>query len=306
MLDEPSTATTTLALVKDFLNSAHYQRCTEFPWVWMLWPVEVTFSTTSARDYTLHEEFERPLYFRNNTTKTYMQEVPLRGLPEDNRNFNSDTGDADHFFFSGTWPVTTQPASATTVTIVSSSANDTTAGKAITLYGTNSSGHLISEALTPNGTTNVTSSSSFATVTEVVKGTSWVGTMTMTIAGSTVLTLLSTQMGKQYRVMRLIEVPDTAQTLGYRFYRQVRTMSADSDLPLIPASHADVLVWDALVQMASYLVDANPQSVELWRARQQAAEKALYLAYANEGQSLEARPHYVRYMDATYDDPRFQ
>lgn len=76
VLDETSTGSpTTLALVKDFINDAHRQRCLEFPWSWMIWPTEVTFSTTSGtRLYTLHEEFGRPLYMWNRTTKCYLTE----------------------------------------------------------------------------------------------------------------------------------------------------------------------------------------------------------------------------------------
>jgi hypothetical protein len=306
MLDETASGSpTTLALVKDFLNSAHYQRCMEYPWGFMLWPVEVTFSTeASRRVYALHEEFGRPLYIRNNTTKDYLEEVPYRGLPEDGMDWNNDTGDAWHFFYAGMQPISKQPSSATPVTIVSSSTSDSGSTYAVTIYGQNASGHVVSESISPTGTTSVSSTLSFSPVVDVVKATTWSGTLTMTIGSDTVLTLLPSQMGKQYKTIQLIELPAAAQTIGYRFFRQVRHLSADSDVPLIPAPWSDLLVWDALMQMAGYLTETTPQSVSLWAQKQAQAEKSLYQAHANDGQTLEARPHYVRYMDAGRDDPR--
>lgn len=304
MLDETASGSpTTLALVKDFLNSAHYQRCMEFPWNFMLWPQEVTFSTeASRRVYALHEEFGRPLYIRNNTTKEYMEEVPIRGLPEDNADWNNDTGDAWHFFYGGMQPVTRQPSAAATVSVVSSSASDTT--PSVTIYGQNASGQVVSEAVTLTGTTPAVSTTSFQVILDVVKSAATVGTVTVSAESQTILTLLPAQMGKQYKTIHLIELPGSSQTIGYRFYRQPRQLSADYDIPLIPAPHSEVLVWDALMMMAGYLTQTNPQTISLWAERRGAAEKSLYQALANDGQTLEARPQYVRYMDAGRDDPR--
>jgi hypothetical protein len=306
MLDETAEGSpTTLALAKDFLNSAHYQRCMEFPWGFMLWPQESTITTAaSQRLYALHEEFGRPLYFKNGSTKEFLEEVPVRGLPEDNMDWNNDTGDAWHFYYAGMQPISKQPSSATTVTIVSNSTSDTGSTYAVTIHGENSDGHLVSETLSPTGTTSVASTTSFSNIIDVVKATSWTGTLTMTISGSTVLTLLPAQFAKQYKTIHLIELPAAGQEIKYRFYRQPRVLSADQDVPNIPAPWSEVLVWDALLMMAGYLTSASPQSVELWGMRRAEAEKSLYQALANDGLTLEARPHYVRYMDAGRDDPR--
>jgi len=85
ILDEANTpaseSTTTKILIKDFLNQSHQQRGGEFPWPFMLWPQEMTFSTILDQHvYILHPEFHRPLYFLNKTTGEYLQEVPFRAI----------------------------------------------------------------------------------------------------------------------------------------------------------------------------------------------------------------------------------
>lgn len=308
-LDETASGSpTTLALVKDFLNTAHQLRCQEFPWAFMLWPREVTFSTVSGtRLYALHEEFGRPLYFRNQTTTQYLEEIPARGLPENGRDWTQDTSDAQHFFFAGQGAVSVQPGSSgAVVTIVSSSAADTASAQAITIYGENASGHVVSEALTPSGTTPVVGTTTFYAISDVVKSTSWAGTLTLSVGAATGLTLLPTQLAKQYRLIHFVESPAAAQTIGYRFYRKVRPLEADGDIPLIPGPWSDLLVWDALVLLGGYLTETNPQTLGVWIQKQREARESLYQGLGIEGQSLEARPQYVRYMDANWDDPRIR
>lgn len=308
VLDETATnSPTTLTLVKNFLNQSHQQRCTEFPWNFMIWPKAVTFSTVSGRQvYALHEEYHRPLYFLNQATRQYLEEVQNRMVPESGGDWNATSSQSvSRFMPWGMMPVSRQPATTSAVSAVSSSTSDTS-GKTVTIYGEISGGLMTSETLTLNGTTLVTGSTSFQEITDVVKNTSTVGTVTLSLVTDavSVLALPPAVMGKQYKTIFIPDTIGTAETIEYRFYRQPRILVNDYDLPNLPAPHEGILVYDTLVSMAAYLTDTGPQSLKVWQEKQASAQMALYQAYANEGQSLGGSPQFIRWTGDLDNDPR--
>src|SRR5688572_19768438 len=133
-LDEGGDTGTTLTLVKNFLNQAHQMRCAQAGWPFLKWDSAETFVLSSGdRFYSLHAEFWRPDYFYNRETKEFLVEVPGRSLASVGEQWPSDTGRTPYFRWAGVMPVALQPTSASVVTLVSSSASDTTAAKAITI-----------------------------------------------------------------------------------------------------------------------------------------------------------------------------
>lgn len=298
LLDETAAeAPTTLQLVKDLMNQAHQQRCTEFPWPFMLWPDEMTFTTTGGtRSYSLHQEFHRPLYFRNRTTKEYCIEIPFRSVAATGFDWANDTGSHTHFCYWGTQPVQNQPTTAGVVDIVSDNALDTGTNYDMVVKGEDSNGQIRAEKITPTGLTTASGTITFRKILGVTKGGGWNGNMTLSIGGTTLLTLLGCEMGRQYKTIYFMEAGNSGETIAYRFYRQPLFLVNDYDIPEIPAPHAQILVWDTLISLAGYLTDINPQTLAIWKMKQQEAQIALYQAYANEQQTLEAQPTYVRYM----------
>lgn len=301
VLDESATTSpTTLALVKDFLNQAHQKRCVEFPWNFMIWPKEVTFSTSVGKQiYALHEEFYRPLYIRNLTTGEYLMEVPSRGIEEQGGDWTADLGGsstAKRFMYWGMQPVTQQPTTTSTIIAVSTSTSDT-GSKTITIEGELSSGLMTTETLSMNGTTNVSGSTSFQEIVSVTKNTTFNGTATLILnaTSTTVLSLAPAVMGKQYKTIFIPDEIVTVESIGYRFYRQPKIMVNDYDIPLIPAPHAQILVYDTLILMSAYLTDAGPQTLKIWQERSAQEQLALYQAYATEGQTVGGHSNYIRY-----------
>jgi hypothetical protein len=297
-LDEAGSTDTTLTNVKNALNQAQQMRCAQEPWPFLRWsdlPETFTLST-STRLYTLHPEFWRLEYMRNRTSRAFLVEVPTRQLSEVGENWMEGSGKSPYFRLVGTQPVASQPSAASVITIVSSSASDTTAAKAITVRGI-SSGSLASDTITPNGTTPVAGTVSFTRVLAVTKAAAWVGTATLSSnsAAVTVLSLGPTEYGKSYRQLELLKTPDAADVIEYRFFRQPLAMVSDNDLPDIPPPHAQILVWDALLLFAGYNTDLGGNAVKIWGGLQASMEEDMRKLWI-EGQGVEARPRFVRNM----------
>src|SRR5581483_6661921 len=120
----------------------------------MLWGPTTFALVPGQQNYTLHQEFLRPFYFINKSKNgQYLVEIPARELVQTDVNWNTDQ-DGRHFRWGGRQQVQTQPPTASVLTIVSTSGNDTGVTKAIIIYGETPDG-LATESITPNGLTPV-------------------------------------------------------------------------------------------------------------------------------------------------------
>lgn len=293
---------TTEALVRDALNQAHLQRCTEFPWPFLLWAVEETITTVSGQTvYPLHQEFQRPLYFLNRSTSppTFLQEVQQRDLVRllrEEAAYTPPSSSVMRFAFVERSPVAAHPASAA-VTVVSASALDTGLTAQIAVKGVTTAGDVEAEILTPDGTTPVSGTTLFKRILAVTRAGEWNGVMTLSSGGTTLLALDPTEMGRSYPQIALVETPSAAETIAYRFYRQPLMLVNDYDIPEIPPPHTQILLWDALVAMGAYLTEIPASRFNVWKGKQAEAQLALYQAFANEGNTAESDPPSVRYID---------
>src|SRR5574338_1643614 len=95
-LDEEGDDGTTVTLVKDLLNDANRHRAMQFAQEFLVYDATLV-TEVGRQEYALHEEFMRPLYFRNTTTKRLMKEVPDRQLGQEGYDWNNDTGPAEFF-----------------------------------------------------------------------------------------------------------------------------------------------------------------------------------------------------------------
>ena len=125
-LDEAGTTGTTLSVAKDYIQSAHAARLTSEDWPFMLWPQVETFTcSSSTRIYPLHQEYLKGLWFRNRSTRGLLTETPFRGIESTGADWNNDSASADRFVLTTRSQVQNQPASDSTIVIVSTSASDT-------------------------------------------------------------------------------------------------------------------------------------------------------------------------------------
>ena len=294
-LDESAAGATsaTYLNVTAALQQAHTIRLTEDQWKFMLWPRVETLTTVASKTlYSLHQEFLRPYWVRNTTQDVWMVEVPSRNMEPLGLSFEQDS-DTLQFALWGRSQVTAQPSSASVVTIVSSSASDTTAAKAITIYGDTASG-ITTESLTPSGTTPVAGTTSFTQILGVTKAAEWVGTMTMTSnsAAVTNLTLFPTEYGRSYQQLALLSAPTAGETISYRFYRKPRILSAANDLTDIPPPFERILVYDALLLMGAYDNRLDGGRIGLWGRYREDLDFQLRQSQL-EGQTLGAQGRYI-------------
>lgn len=296
-LDESSATVTssTYLNVTAALKQAHTIRLTEDTWKFMLWPRFETFTTVSGtKQYSLHQEFLRPFTFRNTTQNLWLTEMPARMVDLGGFDFNQDT-DVDAFVLWSRSQIQNQPTSASVVTISSSSASDTQATKAITIYGDTADG-MTSESITPNGTTPVAGTTSFTQILSVTKAAAWAGTMTMTSnsAAVTNLKLFATEYGRSYQQMMFLGNPPASETIQYRFYRKPSPFGTNSnDLPDIPPPFERVLVFDALLLMGAYDNRLDGGRRSLWEGYRNELDHQLRQSQA-EGQSLAASGKFIR------------
>jgi hypothetical protein len=298
-LDEAGATGTSLTNVTNALNSAHRRRLMKNLYPFMLWDTAETFSLTSGDQlYALHPEFHRPYYFYNRTKKQYWREVATRQLGPSGVKWNTDR-DRQQFTLWGRTAVQNQPAAASVVTIVSSSAADSGASKAITIRGV-ASGAVTSETINPDGTTPAVGSTSFSKILGVTKAAAWTGTLTVSAGAVTCLTLLPNEYGRSYQQLFLLGSPSTADEIEYRFYRLPKPLTNPNEITDLPPGHEQLLVWDALLLLAAYDGRLDAARKSEWKDWQAEAELTLNQSFI-EIQSIEAEPQFIRNTDDDAD-----
>jgi hypothetical protein len=298
-LDEGGATGTTLTNVTNALNSAHRKRLMAKLYPFMLWDTAETFSLTSGDQlYALHPEFHRPYYFYNRTKKQYWNEVATRSLGPSGAKWNTDS-DRSKFTLWGRTSVENQPAAASAITIVSSSAADTGAAKAITIRGV-ANGAVTTESITPAGATPVAGTTSFTKILGVTKAAAWAGTLTVSAGAVTCLTLQANEYGRSYQQLFLLGSPSSADEIEYRFYRLPKPLTNTYDVTDLPPGHEQILVWDALLLLAAYDGRLDQARTRQWEKLQSEAEIALDQSFI-EIQSIEAEPQFIRDTDSEAD-----
>jgi hypothetical protein len=305
LMDEATdTSDSAIALVNDAINASHRRLCFSRTWPFLRWPRRETFSTTSGvRLYALHEQVGKLLDVFCTTDGQPLVLVPLRNWESNGFDPTAVSG-GKHAIFGGVWPVAAQPAAADTLTIVSSDAADGV-GEEVLLRGLDGDGNLVEETLVVDGTTPVTSTTSFLTILNVTKVGTWTGTLTLATTGATtLLTLLPSQSAKQYPTLEFIGTPDSGRAFSYAFMRKPRTLSLDNDIPEIPFPHSEILVYDTLLDLSAYNSDAGDRYVKLWAGRHEKLWKELCEAQDETG-VVGSQPRFVRDMDGHQGQPTF-
>ena len=265
-LDQNGDTGTTKNVVYDTIRRVHASRTTEQKWNFMLWSEPKTLTlVVGQRQYSLHQEFLRPLYFYSRTNKQFLTQVTeqtllagLRGyaVPYDfdvaagaGTDWTNTSGGAYRFKFSGISPVENQLTSASVITVAGESS------KTVTVYGETADG-VTSETITVGTPGSV----QFTKILDVAKGDGWTQTMTMTSNGGAVtnLKLFASEYGRQYRQIELLTSPIQAETIQYQFYRQPSALPSDNSVPNIPAPFSNVLVYDALILLSEYNDGISP------------------------------------------------
>lgn len=299
-LDEAGDTSTTLTLVKNYLNQAQQARLASANWPFLRWEEgELVTIVSGQRFYALHPEFWRPIYFFNTGTKAFCRLIPERMTSQSQNRWLTDTGRAQDFRWAGFSPVSAQPTAASTVTILSTSDTDSGATYGVTVTGV-VGGIVRSEVINPFGQTPGSGTLLFTKILRVTLTTPWNGTLTMGASAQTLLVLGPGEYGRAFPRIEFLAIPDTADTIEYKFYRQPLKMVADNDIPEIPPPHSQILVWDTLMLFGGYNTDIRAQSVELWKEMRDKMDVAMREDYL-EGQEIDAMPRLIRDLEDQWD-----
>jgi hypothetical protein len=286
--------TTDETLAKDYINQAHQQRCAQYPWPWMLSPIQ-TFTTEADRHvYPLDHRYSRPLYVFNRTTNRNVVEVPRRNLRDGEYLWNTATGHARHFTQWERTAVKRQPSAASIVTIVSTSASDTGSDYTVVVKGLDADGNEQADSIEAAGTTPVAGTVSFVELIGVTKSGAWNGNLTLTTNSGAVtnLVLMPWEMGRSYPQIFIIENPTAGDVIEHRGYKDPEFLINDYDIPDIPGPLALILVYDALKMFATYNADAAGGELNVWDQHIQRLETSL-LATLLEGNTLGAASEHI-------------
>jgi hypothetical protein len=286
--------------VKQAINAAHKARLHKETWPFMKWPAPVRFSTVVGQKlYALHQKFQRPIYFYNVTAQRWMRQLDdstfVSNMDEGTAeswldgssggDWASLAGSALHYELRGMSPVHTQPPAASTLTATSSSGADS--AKTLLVEGETADG-VTTETLTVGTPGSV----SFTNILRVTKIGTWSGTMTLTASsGSTVLLkLFAAEAARQFQLLYLFTTPTAVETVEYHFYRKAVDLTRD-----LPEAYHDLLVYDALLDLATYNPGTVDQaSMRIWSFRQAQLEEGLINTH-KEATALEREVSYVRW-----------
>lgn len=147
----------------------------------------------------------------------------------------SGSGNTFGYFQTATRSVQYLPTAASTITAVSSSAADDGTDFTVRLRGFTSTGLEMPETLTLDGTTPVSSATSFATF-EVSKGAATTGSITIkSNAGAvTNVVLAPDDLQRKFPWIRLTYEPSAACAMRYDYLKKPLNVSADSDAFDVP------------------------------------------------------------------------
>lgn len=292
LLDEAGNTSTTLTLVKNAVNAAHTKRLTSERWPFMRWDSMQTLAVVAGQQtYALHSEFFRPIYFWNRTILDYLTEYDDVTLESAGVDWNTDHASALKFQMYGRTEVQNQPSAASVIAVSSSNATDNGA-RTVTIKGDTADG-VRSETITCNSSGAV----SFTKIIKVTKSDAWVGTMTLTSNAGAVtnLKLFADEYGRSYQQVFLLNIPDAAETIEYRFYRQPSTLVANNDRPDLPPPFEELLVYDALIELSAYN-QYDTTTLRVWSDKRDEWLTGLRQSMTEQAESLQRATNYTSYV----------
>ena len=200
--------------------------------LWSFLKRKTTFATVSGtEDYVMERDVDKIAVLRQTSTDIKLKQVPdeifFNDIPDP-----TASGSPRLYRQWEIEGVSTRLASADEVDVVSSSASDGTSFTATVLGYV--SGRLISEVYTLNGTTTVNGSNTFD-ARELFVAKSGVTTGNITFSkdsdASTLVVLGPQETSPRFKVITLYPKPDSAITMYLEYYKTIRELFNDSDVP---------------------------------------------------------------------------
>lgn len=191
---------------------------------------DYSFSCTSGtQDYAMPDDFLKPISVYDATNKRNLTQITYK---EYQQNYEADltsTSTPDFYVITEDC-VKTQPSSVGTVTVVSSSASDTS--QTVYIRGI-VSGIEQTESVTLTGTTNAVSTKSFSRILGLAKSATTVGYITITRGSDTLSIMAPEIVTSRYKSLKLVRTPGGAYSIQVKYIAQHSPLVNAYDYPLI-------------------------------------------------------------------------
>lgn len=243
------------SLIDSFINLTGIEIHNFHPWTSLR--RKQTFATIASReDYNLDSEVDRIAFLRQRTTPAKLIYMPdhlfYRFIPNPE---DLSTSTPRYYRLWEETGFATNLEADDTIYVVSSSASDGSAFS-VRVVGRNSSGEIITETLTLNGITNVTSTTTFASsgLMQISKSAATTGTITCRrTTGATLLSEMEPDnLAPRFKRLSLYPVPSAVITMYLEYFERYRYLTATADVPQIDAKWNWVLREGALAKTWEY------------------------------------------------------
>lgn len=287
-----------MLLVREAVNRAHQRRCTENKWKFMLsreYPLAIV---AGQQEYVLpHTNFDKLHYLFSTTQGAFKKLTPTTELPSNvayDVTLNSNSAAAREFEI---FPDAAlhQPFDEDGVALEAEIFNAADTGKELYVEGLDADGEEVSETVTMpafTGPNTVAFANTYTKITYYAKGAEFTGNLSINLVSdhTTVIDLSPTEYMKKYPVLKFVGIPTQAEDAVYRYFRKPRVLTRDYDTFEIPFPHTGILLYDALLDLATYS-ELDSESVNIWRDKQQEYLGIMYLNQL-EGDAVGGRtPH---------------
>jgi len=239
------TSSSMLSLIGTYINNRYFQILRAINWQNIRTDYQLT-TTAGTQDYVLPDDFGKEIYVHDSTNNRELSRVELQDLVRNYPSGLTSTGTVYRYvIYDDT--VQNQPASASTLSIVSSSASDTS--QTVLVRGISSNVE-ITEEVTLSGTTSVTTSNSFSRVKAISKSANTAGKVTITAGSTTIAVLAPKVLESRYKKIKFHYVPNQALTISIPYIIKPLPMVEDEDYPIIDI--ADLIEMGAKADALRY------------------------------------------------------
>lgn len=209
-------------------------------------------TVADQEDYYLDEEIDKLAVIRETESDNKLIYVPdqdfYKVIPDP-----TATGYPRYYRLWEEVGVLAQLSADGTVYVKSSSASDTTSFK-VSVVGRDANGLVVSEVLTCNGTTAVTSTTTFSAILQVSKSAVTTGTITLyATTGDGVLSRIAPEeIAPRYKKISMYPIPSAVITMYVEYFERIRTLENDTDVPQLDHKWIWVLREGSLAKAWGY------------------------------------------------------
>lgn len=268
--DEPL-GSADVELVHAALNTANQRRATEDNWAFMMSePYQLKIVAGQSTYILPYTNIQTINYLYSTTLKRFVEVLPIRQAPYEDTFEQRNDPTRECEILAGGSVVMQQPSSFDRLLVTSTAVED--GGTRLYVEGEDIDGHAVEEVLTPGAP----SVNEYTKVTYYAKEGEWEGQLTLaTLGGDILVRLAAEEEGKEYTVVRFYAPPTQTETISYRYTRKPREMRREGDRPDLPFPLSNVLIYDALLDLATYN-ELDSETISIWRAKQEEWELNLY------------------------------